>query len=380
MILVAALLPALVALWLDSDFDSSAGAVYPWGCYQLYWFVGLWSACLGVVLALHVLVWAVPRPVSHVDKSPLSAFLVGLAVAGPPTFGAWALAMLVWPAQTRLQCAVQDHRALWAYFAAVTALGTAAALYTVAALTEIFVKILFAKKGNRAAKCSAPQRGGSAAASSQLHRREATQNNCSSKRPWHATPLTISPFFMSLCVRACACVFASLCKLSQLLPTVPARLEVLAFLMLAPSLPPRSLPLQRSTTAAGSPWNRGAFAAHRQNSRPEPRRSDTSWHAPSITIAQRLFALDRSKQHDASLFDHFNVEAFDQNLALHAQRARADVHARDPSGAAAGRARWRNDHECLHQFDLVRHTGHQARARAVAMEFNFSIAAFLRVW
>jgi len=133
--LSVALLPGIAILALESDYDDSS--VSPWGCYSLYWFVALFLAALATILALHMLVWMVPRPVSHVDGSPLSGLIAALAILGPPAFGIWALALLVYPGTAPAQCSIQGHRALWGYFSVVVAAGSVAAAVGVASFVHL---------------------------------------------------------------------------------------------------------------------------------------------------------------------------------------------------------------------------------------------------
>lgn len=164
LLLVALLLPALyIVLALDSEHDSSAHAAFPWGCYSLYWFVAMFATSLSVVLGLHLLVWAFPRPVSHVDKSPLSAALAAIVLLGPPLFSLWAASILVWPASTVAQCPLEGHRALWGYFGALVGSALVGGVWASSAVGGMIWSTLFRAKSVVPSAAAAAQ--GSAAPS-----------------------------------------------------------------------------------------------------------------------------------------------------------------------------------------------------------------------
>lgn len=127
LLLAAALVPGLYAVVTDSDTDLASSPLHSHACYHPYWFVSFLTCALGVLLFLHLLVWWFPRPVSSVDKSPLSGVVVGIVFGGPPIFAAWSAYILLWAEEPRLHCAYARHAAVWNVVWATTAIGALAA-------------------------------------------------------------------------------------------------------------------------------------------------------------------------------------------------------------------------------------------------------------
>ena len=143
-LLSAVLLPGLYAVFTDSDTDVTS-ALHPHACYHTYWFVSFLCLALSVLLFLHLLVWLFPRPVSSVDKSPLSGVVVSIVVGGPPVFAVWAAYILLIADEPRGHCSYAKHQAVWNYIYAVAALGMVAAAACIVEFTRIVLLVIRSK-------------------------------------------------------------------------------------------------------------------------------------------------------------------------------------------------------------------------------------------
>ncbi len=145
LLLGAIILPGLVIVALDSEYDASSA--FPSGCASLYRFDAVFIALLSTLLVLHLIVWLAPRPVSHIDRSPLSAGVAAIVIGGPPVFFLWSLWLLVWPGEARSQCALQSHRGIWGLFAAVSGAGLLGLAWFATEIGRILWQMLVAKAG-----------------------------------------------------------------------------------------------------------------------------------------------------------------------------------------------------------------------------------------
>jgi hypothetical protein len=162
-LIVLLLVPGLIGVVTDSEAD---------GCSSLYCFSVLFTLCLAVVLFVHVFLWAVPRPVSYVDKSPMSAMVAGIMVGGPPLFGIWTLTIVLPSVYARFtaeelvipspssttaegQCLRANHAALWNYFTLIASLLGIGLLSIAGEFSRIFWRTLFYKPAPSAATSAA---------------------------------------------------------------------------------------------------------------------------------------------------------------------------------------------------------------------------------
>lgn len=129
--------PSLVSSILDSEIDPT-NTLSPYGCYTLYWFHLFFTCAVGILVFLYSLVWFVPRPVSTIDKSPISTIVLSITILSPPIFLIVTTYIILF-SNLPMTCSFENHRTMWfsfvlvaiveAYALAIVALRTGQILY-----------------------------------------------------------------------------------------------------------------------------------------------------------------------------------------------------------------------------------------------------------
>jgi hypothetical protein len=151
---------AVLLLDRDAEFDPSPSAADGYACTSLYYWVTTFCAALALLVAMHLLVHVAPRPVSHVDASPVSTTIAAIVVVAPPVLAVWSLSIMVWPARTRQGCSWSEHQALWSYFGSLVALGAGVVLLFVAETVRVLWRTLVVAKQEVSPASGAPTEAG----------------------------------------------------------------------------------------------------------------------------------------------------------------------------------------------------------------------------